>query len=84
MEDSEKTLDMFWKNHHIRLNKCLDLRKFEQDFKDVSTFNYYLLFLIFSLKVVEVLLNPTHNLIKLINFILLFSITSSSLLNKYK
>lgn len=36
MEESERTLEMFWNNHFIRLNKCLDLRKFEQKFKDVS------------------------------------------------
>jgi len=36
MEESEKTLNMFWENHFVRLNKCLDLRKFEQKFKDVS------------------------------------------------
>ena len=35
MEESELTLETFWKNHFIRLNKCLDLRKFEQKFKDV-------------------------------------------------
>lgn len=35
MEESERTLEMFWNNHFIRLNKCLDLRKFEQKFKDV-------------------------------------------------
>ncbi|RNA23699.1 guanine nucleotide exchange factor DBS isoform X4 [Brachionus plicatilis] len=35
MEESQKTLEMFWNNHFIRLNKCLDLRKFEQQFKDV-------------------------------------------------
>lgn len=35
MEESERTLEMFWNNHFIRLNKCLDLRKFEQRFKDV-------------------------------------------------
>lgn len=39
MEESEKTLNMFWDNHYIRLNKCLDLRKFEQDFKNVSIWN---------------------------------------------
>lgn len=35
MEESERTLEMFWNNHFIRLNKCLDLRKFEQRFRDV-------------------------------------------------
>ncbi|CAF0750342.1 unnamed protein product [Brachionus calyciflorus] len=35
MEESQRTLEMFWNNHFIRLNKCLDLRKFEQKFKDV-------------------------------------------------
>jgi hypothetical protein len=38
MEESERTLELFWSNHFIRLNKCLDLRKFEQKFKDVRTF----------------------------------------------
>ncbi len=37
MEESEKTLNMFWDNHYIRLNKCLDLRRFEQNFKNVNT-----------------------------------------------
>lgn len=40
MEESELTLEMFWKNHFIRLNKCLDLRKFEQKFKDVIFFKF--------------------------------------------
>ena len=42
MEESELTLETFWKNHFIRLNKCLDLRKFEQKFKDVR--HYYLIY----------------------------------------
>ena len=35
MEESERTLEMFWNNHYVRLNNCLYLRKFEQKFKDV-------------------------------------------------
>jgi len=42
MEESELTLETFWKNHFVRLNKCLDLRKFEQKFKDVRTYIYYI------------------------------------------
>ena len=42
MEESEQTLEMFWKNHFVRLNKCLDLRKFEQKFKDVSLIIYFI------------------------------------------
>jgi hypothetical protein len=42
MEESELTLETFWKNHFVRLNKCLDLRKFEQKFKDVRTYLLYL------------------------------------------
>jgi hypothetical protein len=42
MEESELTLETFWKNHFVRLNKCLDLRKFEQKFKDVRSYLLYL------------------------------------------
>ena len=54
MDESEKTLNVFWENHYVRLNKCLDLRKFEHKFKDVGYF------FIFPFK--NILFNPVKHL----------------------
>ena len=39
LDESEKTLNSFWKNHYVRLNQCLDLRNLDRRFKNVSNIN---------------------------------------------
>ncbi|KHJ45378.1 RhoGEF domain protein [Trichuris suis] len=36
LEDAEKSFDKFWPDHELRLEHCLRLRQFEEDFKKVS------------------------------------------------
>ncbi|KAF2360234.1 CRAL-TRIO lipid binding domain [Trinorchestia longiramus] len=35
LEETETTFDEFWQQHHTRLTQCLQLRRFEHQFKDV-------------------------------------------------
>nr|CAD7199538.1 unnamed protein product [Timema douglasi] len=37
LEETERTFDEFWQNHSSRLRQCLELRMFEQDFKDLQS-----------------------------------------------
>lgn len=36
LEETERTFDDFWQNHSAKLRQCLELRKFEQDFKELQ------------------------------------------------
>lgn len=43
LEETERTFDDFWFSHSARLRQCLELRRFEQDFKELqSNFDCYL------------------------------------------
>ena len=35
LEETERNFDDFWGHHEQRLQQCLQLRKFEEDFKQV-------------------------------------------------
>lgn len=39
LEETEATFDDFWLQHHSRLTQCLQLRRFEADFKDILVRN---------------------------------------------
>ncbi|KAL1493421.1 hypothetical protein ABEB36_011480 [Hypothenemus hampei] len=36
LEETEKTFDEFWQQHSMKLRHCLELRKFEQDFRELQ------------------------------------------------
>ncbi|KAK7866805.1 hypothetical protein R5R35_005239 [Gryllus longicercus] len=36
LEETERTFDEFWQNHSAKLRQCLELRRFEQDFKELQ------------------------------------------------
>ncbi|XP_076261206.1 guanine nucleotide exchange factor DBS-like isoform X2 [Rhynchophorus ferrugineus] len=36
LEETEKTFDEFWQQHSAKLRHCLELRRFEQDFKELQ------------------------------------------------
>lgn len=36
LEETERRFDDFWNTHLIRLKQCLDLRRFEQDFRELQ------------------------------------------------
>lgn len=36
LEETERRFDDFWHTHLIRLKQCLDLRRFEQDFRELQ------------------------------------------------
>lgn len=36
LEETERTFDDFWFSHSARLRQCLELRRFEQDFKELQ------------------------------------------------
>ncbi|KAJ4435473.1 hypothetical protein ANN_18089 [Periplaneta americana] len=36
LEETERTFDDFWLSHSARLRQCLELRRFEQDFKELQ------------------------------------------------
>lgn len=40
LDETEKSFDKFWTQHEHRLQKCLQLRRFEDDFRKVSYFFY--------------------------------------------
>lgn len=39
LEETERRFDDFWNTHLIRLRQCLDLRRFEQDFRELQVHN---------------------------------------------
>lgn len=36
LEETERRFDEFWNSHLTRLKQCLDLRRFEQDFRELQ------------------------------------------------
>lgn len=44
LEETERRFDDFWNTHLIRLKQCLDLRRFEQDFRELQVFIFILSF----------------------------------------
>lgn len=40
LEETERRFDDFWNTHLIRLKQCLDLRRFEQDFRELQVISY--------------------------------------------
>lgn len=38
LDETEKGFDSVWSQHEKRLSQCLELRKFEQEFKEVINF----------------------------------------------
>jgi hypothetical protein len=36
LEETERTFDDFWFSHSARLRQCLELRRFEQDFRELQ------------------------------------------------
>ena len=36
VEEAAKSFESFWKLHKVKLEQCLQLRKFEEDFKQVN------------------------------------------------
>ncbi|XP_023310608.1 guanine nucleotide exchange factor DBS isoform X2 [Anoplophora glabripennis] len=43
LEETEKTFDEFWQQHSTKLRNCLELRRFEQDFRELQVnFDSYL------------------------------------------
>lgn len=37
LEETERTFDEFWQQHSTKLRYCLELRRFEQDFRELQT-----------------------------------------------
>uniref|UniRef100_A0A670I6T1 MCF.2 cell line derived transforming sequence-like 2 n=1 Tax=Podarcis muralis TaxID=64176 RepID=A0A670I6T1_PODMU len=35
LDETERAFDQFWSKHHLKLEQCLQLRHFEQDFREV-------------------------------------------------
>lgn len=40
LEETERHFDEFWNSHLTRLKQCLELRRFEQDFRELQV-NYF-------------------------------------------
>ena len=36
LEETERRFDEFWRTHRTRLEQCLELRKFEQEFRELQ------------------------------------------------
>lgn len=36
LEETERRFDDFWNTHLVRLKQCLDLRRFEQNFRELQ------------------------------------------------
>ncbi|XP_075058300.1 putative guanine nucleotide exchange factor MCF2L2 isoform X2 [Mixophyes fleayi] len=36
LDETEKAFDQFWSRHHLKLEQCLQLRHFEQDFRELK------------------------------------------------
>ncbi|KAJ6660918.1 hypothetical protein lerEdw1_016938 [Lerista edwardsae] len=36
LDETERAFDQFWSKHHLKLDQCLQLRHFEQDFREVK------------------------------------------------
>lgn len=41
LEETERRFDEFWNSHLTRLKQCLDLRRFEQDFRELQVSNKF-------------------------------------------
>lgn len=37
LDETENAFEQFWSKHHLKLEQCLQLRHFEQDFREVIT-----------------------------------------------
>ncbi|XP_065353804.1 guanine nucleotide exchange factor DBS-like isoform X3 [Cloeon dipterum] len=37
LEETERTFDDFWQSHYIKMSQCLELRQFEQNFRELQT-----------------------------------------------
>lgn len=35
LDETENAFEQFWCKHHLKLEQCLQLRHFEQDFREV-------------------------------------------------
>lgn len=45
LEETERRFDDFWNSHLTRLKQCLDLRRFEQDFRELQvSLNYFIIY----------------------------------------
>lgn len=40
LDETENAFEQFWSRHHLKLEQCLQLRHFEQDFKEVLGVQY--------------------------------------------
>lgn len=36
LDETENAFEQFWSKHHLKLEQCLQLRHFEQDFREVE------------------------------------------------
>ncbi|XP_013926960.1 PREDICTED: guanine nucleotide exchange factor DBS-like [Thamnophis sirtalis] len=36
LDETERAFDQFWSKHHLKLEQCLQLRHFEQNFREVT------------------------------------------------
>lgn len=36
LDETENAFELFWCKHHLKLEQCLQLRHFEQDFREVQ------------------------------------------------
>lgn len=36
LDETENAFEQFWSKHHLKLEQCLQLRHFEQDFREVK------------------------------------------------
>lgn len=43
LEETERRFDEFWNMHLIRLKQCLELRRFEQDFRELQVINFIII-----------------------------------------
>lgn len=39
LDETENAFEQFWSKHHVKLEQCLQLRHFEQDFREVELQN---------------------------------------------
>lgn len=44
LDETENAFEQFWSKHELKLEQCLQLRHFEQDFRDVSSIHTSLCF----------------------------------------
>lgn len=53
LEETESTFEDFWLQHHTHLTQCLQLRRFEADFKDVQVILIISVYLLISGNVIK-------------------------------